>query len=509
MAEVINITNLNNTDDKNTPIITLKNDSNDVSDSSNKPSVNSGGGLELLINEKRKSSGKSTPTEGIELGDISKLEDELNDLSKDTSSSYKPPSKSGLFNDALSTAGGLRLNGDNKEPSTLKLGQRAQEDSGVENKDGNGGESTTRGLHFGEKKQIGTLDDMKGKIFSIGKETVDTKQETTWDGFGKFNNVPIDPDKEIPDKPKLSKEEILREKFVMLKKLEALEKKGIKLTKKYNMDSNLDEMTGEYELLKAEKEKANSCKFQGRMLMAAATGLEFLNSKFDPFDVKLDGWAEQINENIDDYDEIFGELHEKYKSKATMAPELKLLFQLGGSAIMVHMTNTMFKSSLPGMDDIMKQNPDLMQQFTQAAVNSMEDTNPGFNGFMNEFMADENAPQRQSQPPPPPMKTQTSRSERANIPSNRPDLASARNKNDGINITQQEDNMRPEMKGPSDISDLLSGLKTKTKTINMNEQQNDDSTISIKELKEISDAKAPLRSKRKQKSNRNSISLDF
>ena len=73
---------------------------------------------------------------------------------------------------------------------------------------------------------------------------------------------------------------------------------------------------------------------------------EFLNNKFDPFDVNLDGWAEQINENIDDYDEIFEELHEKYKSKAKMAPELKLLFQLGGSAIMIHMTNTMFKSAL-------------------------------------------------------------------------------------------------------------------------------------------------------------------
>ena len=30
-----------------------------------------------------------------------------------------------------------------------------------------------------------------------------------------------------------------------------------------------------------------------------------------------------------------------------------------GSAAMVHMTNTMFKSSMPGMDDILKQNPDL------------------------------------------------------------------------------------------------------------------------------------------------------
>ena len=38
-------------------------------------------------------------------------------------------------------------------------------------------------------------------------------------------------------------------------------------------------------------------------------------------------------------------------------------------------TASMFKNSIPGMDDIMKQNPELMQQFTQAAVNQMENTN--------------------------------------------------------------------------------------------------------------------------------------
>ena len=46
-----------------------------------------------------------------------------------------------------------------------------------------------------------------------------------------------------------------------------------------------------------------------------------------------------------------------------MAPELRLLLTLGGSAFMFHLTNTMFKSSLPGMDDVMRQNPDLMKQF--------------------------------------------------------------------------------------------------------------------------------------------------
>ena len=53
--------------------------------------------------------------------------------------------------------------------------------------------------------------------------------------------------------------------------------------------------------LEEEKEKSNAVKFQGKMLMACITGIEFLNNKFDPFDIKLDGWGEQINENIDDY----------------------------------------------------------------------------------------------------------------------------------------------------------------------------------------------------------------
>ena len=294
------------------------------------------------------------------------------------------------------------------------------------------------------------------------------------------------------------------------------------------MESSLAEMQGEYEMLVEEKEKSNSCKFQGRMLMAAVTGLEFLNNRFDPFDVKLDGWAEQVNENIDDYDEIFAELHEKYKSKAKMAPELKLLFQLGGSAIMVHMTNTMFKSAMPGMDDIMRQNPELAQQFTQAAVNSMSGTNPGFSGFMNDVMGDRRQPNANIAPgpPPEPMQTQVNRSQRSQVPTNRPDMFAARgNNNEGINVQEQYGEVgpqapqrssktnapkRPEMKGPSDISDLLGGLKTKT--INIQKESNakdSSSTISIQDLKDMSNAKEPSRYKKRPKSERNTISLDM
>ena len=69
----------------------------------------------------------------------------------------------------------------------------------------------------------------------------DGKKENTktWDGYSKFNDIPVDPTKDIPTKPKLSQEETLREKFKYLRKLEALEKKGVTLSKKYTMESSL------------------------------------------------------------------------------------------------------------------------------------------------------------------------------------------------------------------------------------------------------------------------------
>lgn len=450
-------------------------------------STNFGGGLELLMNDKIKESNR--PSSDIELDDLNNLENELNDLVEDIpSSSFKP--KSDFFN----------------KPSVS--------------------------FDEGPSIKLGGFDEN-----TLGQSTAQTESDSkTWDGYGKFNNIPLNPDKAVPLEPKMSKDEMLREKFKYLRKLEALEKKGVELSKKYNMESSLQEMMGEYETIMEEKTKQNSVKFQGNMLMAVINGIEFLNGKFDPFDIKLDGWSEQIQENITDYDEIFGELHEKYKSKATMAPELKLLFQLGGSAMMVHMTNTMFKSAMPGMDDILRQNPDLMRSFQNAAVNSMAQTNPGFSGFMSNVMNPDPRPS-QGMGPPPPLATQGPNAvpPPMNRPGNnnyaRPDLNMSRGSfggvDDGISLREnfeRTDAMRqdksskrssaprPEMKGPSDISDILSGLKTKTINIQepVSQPTNDNSTISISDLKELqSEGNMPKRSGRRKKSASNTVSLDI
>ena len=297
-----------------------------------RPSVNFGPGIELLMNDKKKGSSSSragSPSSDINLADLQSLEDDLNHLANDDSSDTK-------YN--------LR---ESKSSAFASINRIPTQDNSFDN----------QSLQSVHSINLNNLDDDIKTVDPTPsvKFTNDVKKNTdekTWDGFQKFNDIPVDPNHNFDNTPKMSREDMLKEKFEVLKKLEALEKRGVEISKKYTMESSFMEMQGEYETIVAGKERENSVKFQGKMLMACITGVEFLNNRFDPFDLKLDGWSEQVNENISDYDEIFQELHEKYSSKAKMAPELKLLFQLGGSAIMLHMTNTMFKSAMPGMDDI-------------------------------------------------------------------------------------------------------------------------------------------------------------
>jgi len=444
-------TQLNVSDNSNGETIKINMDN-----SAPKKSVNFGPGAEMLMNQNK--SKISSPRADINLSDLN----ELDDINLDERPKVKRPSftdvTSNIFDTPMKTPG-ITLNIDEKKNNPLR------------------------------------------------SATTTPKVETP-DGFKTFNEIPVAPSAPPPVES-MTPRETLREKLKILRQLEELDKKGIQLTKKYTMDSPLDEMKGEFEMIKNEREKKNSVKFQAKMLLAFVSGLEFLNGRFDPFDLKLDGWSEAVNENVDEYDDVFGELHEKYGGKAKMAPELKLLFMLGGSGAMLHMTNTMFKSAMPGMDDIMRQNPDLMQQFQSAAMNSMGQQNPGFSQFMGGVMG---GGQQNNQMPPmgsPPMPSQEMRRDPPKMPrsSNRPDIEASRRGNyeDAINI---KDNFaRPEMKGPSDLSDILSGLKTKKININENDT---NSVVSVSELDEMTnELNKPKKSRRKPKSERNTVNLSF
>ena len=287
----------------------------------------------------------------------------------------------------------------------------------------------------------------------------------------------------------MSEEDVLNAKRELLYQFERLERKGMQLPKRFTLASSLDEMKLEFERLKRDRQTDQSVKFQRKVMMTIVTGAELLNNKFDPVGARLDGWSESINDNIDDYDDIFEELHDKYKGKANMPPEMKLLFMLGGSAFMFHMTNTMFKTQMPGMEQVFKQNPELMRQFAAATANTMQqntaESNPMFSGLSGMFSGMFGGGQQQQSQPQQQQQQQQSQQQQ-----------------------QQWSAPRTNMKGPTNVDDILRELDRET----MNDRVEMMSTVTQSELDELGDdasINGLLMNNKKGKGGKRGISLDI
>jgi len=172
------------------------------------------------------------------------------------------------------------------------------------------------------------------------------------------------------EEPSKGYNSIDEEKADLLNKLARLEKKGVNTNKRLNMYSGVDEIRTEVKRITYGIEVDQSVRFSRRMLVACVTGLEFLNKRYNPFEIQLEGWSESVMESVEDYDTVFEELYVKYRNKVNVAPEVKLIMMLGGSAMMFHLTNSMFKAAIPNMNDVLKQNPDLVKNMMSAVQNT-------------------------------------------------------------------------------------------------------------------------------------------
>uniref|UniRef100_A0A6C0I377 Uncharacterized protein n=1 Tax=viral metagenome TaxID=1070528 RepID=A0A6C0I377_9ZZZZ len=460
--------------------------------------VNFGGGIELLMNDKKRSNSNAS---AIDLGDLNKLENELNQATTPNSSSTTTSSSS---------------SGDTK---TLK---------GM----------ASSFLGFGSTTTAPPIDiptDSK-----IGQATSESMGNTkTWDGYAKMNEIPMSAG---TGPVKMSERDRRRKKRAMIKKIEEWYEKGhTKQHSHFTIESPYEEVEDEYETLLEEKRKKDSVKLQGWWFMTFINSVEYANTVFNPFDLNLDGWGEQVSEDLESYEDIFTELHDKYKG-GKLAPELSLLLRIGFSACVVNFTNKALSTATPGFNDVIKQSPELMKMFTNATVNSMSQQSPGF-AFANNLMQEqENKPR--GPPPPAPLETKNmagpprpgmAYTDPTAPPSNRPDINAGRGAmfrekgievngyantmrtNNGFIGEQQQQTSRPrtEMRGPqnSDIDNILSGLKTRAVNIQEQQQTNvsqeDDSMISISSMKDLQDGNMPKRSRRRNGSNKNTISLDI
>ena len=450
--------------------------------------VNFGPGIELLMNDKKLPSKSAS----VDLGDLDNLENELNELS-----GAKQPASSG------------------------------------DTKTFTGFASNLFGFGGGDSKPSGSNEHNDSNLGHATSESIGSTK--TWDGYSKLNEIPLNEDR---SSAKLNEREKRRKKRAMIKKLEEwYDKKLIKHNSHFSMDSPYEEVEDEYETALEDKRKKDSIKLQGWWFMTFVNSVEYANAAFNPFDINLDGWGEQVSEDIDSYEEIFSELHEKYKG-GKLAPELSLLLRLGFSAAVVNFTNKALSTSVPGFNDVIRQSPELMKAFTNATVNSMSQQSPGF-AFANNLMQEQQNRPR-GPPPPAPVETKTQQPPPrpgsmvfTEAPGNRQDINAARGamfREQGIETNTlrsvnepdmktartvplpeppQQTSQRPEMKGPQnlDVQNILSGLKTRTVDIQQNNDE--DSMISISSLKDMQNENAPKRSRRKQKSDRNTISLDI
>jgi hypothetical protein len=478
-----------------------------------KPSVNFGPGIELLMNDKKKSSAFST---NVDLGELDKLENELNNLSDTSTASANTPAAD------TRTLSGFAANLFNFGGSSTAKSEPANQTSNSSS------ETTDSNLGHATVESIGT-----------------TK---TWDGFAKMGEVPLGSSANVP---RMSERDKRRKKRAMIKKLEDWYEKGhMKNTSHYNMDSPYDEVEDEYETVMEEKRKKDSVKLQGWWFMTAVNSIEYANAVFNPFDFNLDGWGEQVSEDIESYEEIFSELHEKYKG-GKLSPELSLLLRLGFSAAVVNITNKALSTATPGFNDVIRQSPELMKMFTNATVQSMSQNNPGA-GFMNNILHPEEQVKTSFGPPPAPMETKSMPPPQrpgSNVNmGNRPDISMGRGtmfREEGIDLGNNYESAnrpptrstvpsmndmarastlpRPEMRGPQnlDLGGLLSGLKTREVNIHNRTPTNNggvtvttvdenDSMISASSMRDLQGANVPKKSnRRKQKSDRNTISLDI
>ncbi|MGA1047035.1 MAG: hypothetical protein ACO3UU_03430, partial [Minisyncoccia bacterium] len=375
------------------------NEINDLPIESSRPGSNLGTGIELLMNENKISSKVD-----LNLGELDNLEDELNELS-----GHKTQSQS--------------------EGNTKSLSGMASNFFGFSKRE--------------EEPVRNTYEDTSDS--NLGQATRDSiGTAKTWDGFSKMNEMPLND--EIRVSSTMNEREKRRKKRAMIKKLEEWYEKGlIKHTSHFTLDSDYDEIEDEYETALEDKRKKDSIKLQGWWFMTFINSLEYANSAFNPFDLNLDGWGEQVNEDIDSYEEIFSELYEKYKG-GKLAPEISLLLRIGFSGAVLNFSNKALSTAAPAFNDVIKQSPELMKMFTNATVSSMSQESPGFAMASNFMREAENKPR--GPPPPAPIKTQNlppqprpGMNYSNEAPSNRPDISASRGamfREQGVDMNQQQ-----------------------------------------------------------------------
>ena len=400
-----------------------------------------GPGIELLINDKKRNNGyQPQASSEKDLGDLGAFDQKMNE------------SIGGSWNaDAGNSSGGG--GGDAKKSSGMFGGLFS----------GWGGSN------------IKTTDDVKAATdpSSYIKQT-----PKTWDGFTKTNEIPSS--KSFYDTKQMNEREKRVKKRNMMDELERWYEKGyLKENLRFHRDTPYEEVEEEYDAVLEKIRRKKSVNLQKDILFNVMNFIEFSNSWVDPFGLKLEGLADKTTEELDSYEDIFGELYDKWKG-GKVPPELALLCKVGFSIAMLHMSNNVLSSTPVAFQDVVKQSPELQRAWHDSVVKTMSESNESdgmsfITDILSNKMVDDEQPMMQRKPASIPVAGRNMNyTPTPSTITGRPDINAARNgsvlfrEGGGVDIRNQYGDIgnepsvakRPEMRGPrTNINDLLSGLK--------------------------------------------------
>jgi hypothetical protein len=126
-----------------------------------------------------------------------------------------------------------------------------------------------------------------------------------------------------------------------------LKKKGFSVGS-VNMSMPIRQLRLELKRARYDIEMDASIEVGRKMLVTSVGMLEFLNRRFDPFELALNGWTGNVMSELDRYDDVFERLAAKYREKMSVPPEIQLVFMLSSSAAMFHLQSTLTKAIASG-----------------------------------------------------------------------------------------------------------------------------------------------------------------
>lgn len=154
---------------------------------------------------------------------------------------------------------------------------------------------------------------------------------------------------------------------LIMKLADLVKRNGIQITTDYTMDSDYYEIKREYDyhIRVRSKKRAISTIYSG--MICGAKAIEFLNNKFDPFGVNLNGFTLNLEASREEMLDVLTELYDKYfgVSGGEISPEMQLMLIIIKAMIMTMVTNyaSSYMSSLFDKPSLSKE--ELKKQFAK------------------------------------------------------------------------------------------------------------------------------------------------